>query len=175
MSPRPELPDYLQDGFILSYGPSEAGRFHTLAAITAISAALYAVYGLQVFLLIAVVAGCAAYFFFPFTEKRARLGANQYGLFIDGLGLLDWRSISEISLMQYTIRTIDMEELHIKLRTPVGGALLVDWRRLPVWRLLMRLPWTMGYDGVIRVQLQPFNPPAEQIHRAILRMWRFYR
>ena len=68
-----------------------------------------------------------------------------------------------------------MEELHIKLKQPVQSALLADWRRLRIWRLLMRLPWTMGYDNIVRINLQPFAPPADQIHRTIFRMWKFYR
>lgn len=175
MPPRQELPAYLQEGFILAYGRDEAGRFHALAAITAVAGAAYAVYGYDLVLGVALLAGCAAYYYFPFTEKRPRLGANQYGLFIDGLGLIAWRSIAEVSLVTYSIRTIDIEELQIKLRQPLGSALLVDWRRLAIWRLLMRLPWTMGHDNIIRVKLQPFAPPGEEIKAAIERMWRYYR
>ena len=104
-----------------------------------------------------------------------RLGANQYGLFIDGFGLLGWRAISDITLVTYSVRTLEMEELHIKLKQPVSSALLADWRRLPIWRLLMRLPWTMGYDNIVRINLQPFALPADEICRTIQRMWRFYR
>lgn len=175
MAPRPELPAYLKEGFVLSYGREEAGRFHALAAITAVAGAAYVAYGAEFLLAIAVLAGCAAYYFFPFTERRVRLGANQYGLFIDGLGLLDWRAIAEVNLINYSIRTIDIQELQIKLRVPMNSALLVDWRRLPIWRLLMRLPWSMGYDEIIRVKLQPFSTPGDQIHAAVKRLWRYYR
>jgi hypothetical protein len=68
-----------------------------------------------------------------------------------------------------------MEELHIKLKQPVNRALLVDWRRLPIWRLLMRLPWTMGYDNIVRINLQPFAAPPDEIIRTMQRMWRYYR
>lgn len=175
MPPRQELPVYLQEGFILAYGSEEAGRFHALAAITAVATAAYAVYGYDLVLAVALLSGCGAYYYFPFTEKRPRLGANQYGLFIDGLGLIAWRSIAEMDIVTSTIRTIDIEELQIKLREPLGNALLVDWRRLPIWRLLMRLPWTMGHDTIIRVKLQPFAPPGQEILDTMQRMWRYYR
>lgn len=175
MPPRHALPSYLQEGIILPYGGEEAGRFHALAAIAAVSTAVYVVYGYVFALAIALLTACGAYYFFPFTEKRPRLGANQYGLFIDGLGLIAWRSILDLSLVTYSIRTLEISELQIKLRQPLGSALLVDWRQLPLWRLMMRLPWTMGHDNIIRVKLQPFSPPPEEIHRSIERMWRYYR
>jgi hypothetical protein len=68
-----------------------------------------------------------------------------------------------------------MEELHIKLKQPLASALMADWRRLAIWRLLMRLPWAMTYDNIVRINLQPFAPPAEDITRTIERMWRYYR
>jgi hypothetical protein len=175
MARRPGLPDYLQQGFILPYSRSEAARFNALAAITAAAFAGWLNWGYQLLSITAILAGCCAYYFFPLTETRVRLGANQYGLFIDGFGLIAWRAIADVALVTYSVRTLDMEELQIKLQQPVNTALLADWRRLPVWRLLMRLPWTMGYDNIVRVNLQPFGKPAEEITRTIQRMWRYYR
>jgi hypothetical protein len=39
----------------------------------------------------------------------------------------------------------------------------------------MRLPWQMGYDNIVRINLQPFAPAAEEIAQTIQRMWKFYR
>jgi hypothetical protein len=175
MARRPGLPDYLQEGFILPYNKKEAARFHTLAAITAATFAAWLTWGYQLLSMTAILAGCSAYYLFPFTESRPRLGANQYGLFVDGFGLIAWRAIDDISLVTYSIRTLDMEEIHIKLKQPLNSALLVDWRRLPIWRLLMRLPWTMGYDNIVRIDLQTFAPPPDEIIRTMQRMWRYYR
>ena len=176
MARRPGLPAYLQEGFILPYNKKEAARFNALAAITAATLAAWLTWGYQLLSITAILAGCSAYYFYPFTEsRRPRLGANQYGLFVDGFGLIAWRAIDEISLVTYSIRTLDMEELHIKLKQPVHSALLVDWRRLPIWRLLQRLPWTMGYDNIVRINLQPFAAPPDEIVRTMQRMWRYYR
>jgi hypothetical protein len=175
MARRQELPAYLQQGFILPYRRSEAARFHVLAAITAATFAAWLTWGYQLLWITSLLACASAYYFFPFTEGRVRLGANQYGLFIDGFGLISWRAIGDVTLVTYSVRTLEMEELHIKLKQPVGAALLADWRKLPAWRLLMRLPWTMGYDNIVRMNLQPFGTPAEEIARTIQRMWRFYR
>jgi hypothetical protein len=175
MPRRPGLPEFLQEGFILPYSRSEAPRFHVLAAISAATLAAWLTWGYQLLSITAILAGCSAYYFFPFTERRPRLGANQYGLFVDGFGLIAWRAIGDITLVTYSVRTLEMEELHVKLNQPVGGALLADWRRLAIWRLLMRLPWTMGHDNIVRINLQPFAPPAEEVVRTMHRMWRFYR
>ena len=105
MAPRrPELPSYLQQGFILPYNRAEAARFHVLAAITAATFAAWLTWGYQLLSITAILAGCSAYYFFPFTESRVRLGANQYGLFIDGFGLISWRAISDISLVTYSVQ-----------------------------------------------------------------------
>ncbi len=176
MARRLELPAYLQEGFILPYNRADAARFHVLAGIAAASFAAWLNWGYQLLSVLAILSGCSAYYFFPFTERRRpRLGASQYGLFIDGFGLIAWRAIADISLVTYSVRTLEMEELHIKLARPVQSALLADWRRLPIWRLLMRLPWQMSHDGIVRINLQPFRPPADHIHRTIQRMWKFYR
>jgi hypothetical protein len=175
MPPRPGLPRYLQEGFILSYSKHEAARFHALAALAAVSFAAWMHWGYQLLSATAIIVFCCAYYFFPFTEKRPRLGTNQYGLFIDGFGLIAWRAIAELNLVTYSTRTLETEELQVKLAQPMSSALLVDWRRLPVWRLLMRLPWTMSHDNTVRINLQPFEPSAEEIHRVMQRMWRYYR
>jgi hypothetical protein len=39
----------------------------------------------------------------------------------------------------------------------------------------MRLPWCMDHSGVVLVNLEPFDQPADEIHRTFLRMWRYYR
>ena len=39
----------------------------------------------------------------------------------------------------------------------------------------MRLPWTMTYNNMIRITLDPFDKEPGEIHRTFLRMWRHYR
>ncbi len=172
---RPALPPYLQEGLVLSYAKREAARFHALAAITAVTFAASLTWPYEIFSVVALLSGCSAYYFFPLTEARVRLGASQYALFIDGFGLIDWRGIGDVSLATYSIRTLEVHELQIKLQHPLTSVLLTDWRRLPLWRLLMRLPWTMGYDNIVRVNLQPFGPPPLEVQTVISRMWRYYR
>src|SRR5712675_1209860 len=52
---------------------------------------------------------------------------------------------------------------------PLGTALVVDWRKKqPAYRLLMRLPWRMSHDRIVRVNLEPFDQPPDAIHRTFL-------
>lgn len=123
-----------------------------------------------------VAAASLAYYNFPLTESRkARLGANQYGVFIDGFGLVQWRAIDRIDLGVIAVRAMTLHELRIGLKQPLGRALIADWRRVPWWRMLMRLPWKMTGDNVVAVKLDPFDQEPEAIHRTLQRMWRYYR
>src|SRR5262249_13949964 len=132
--------------------------------------------GYQTPLVIGIITACTAYYFYPLIErKKPRIGGGQYGVFIDGFGLISWRAISDIQLVTYATRFSQEHELHFRLPVPLDRALLADWRGLPVWRLLMKLPWTMGYDNIVRIHLAPFAPPPEDIHRQFERLWRHYR
>lgn len=166
---------YFRDGFSLPYS-SEAGdlRFNVMAIIAVISLGLFAWFGYSALLVIGVAAGCTAYYFYPLLEKKPRIGANQYGVFIDGFGVIAWRAIGQISRATYVSRLEEYNELHFKLTQPLESALLTDWRHMPVWRLLMKLPWSMTYDNVVRIKLEPFAPQPDEIVRTFQRMQKFY-
>lgn len=125
---------------------------------------------------VGLVPAACAYYNFPLLEAgRPRLGANQYGVFIDGFGIIHWRAIDRIELVPIAVRVMTVHELHIALKLPLGSALIADWRKMPFYRLAMRLPWTMTYNNMIRITVDPFDKPPDEIHRTLLRMWRHYR
>ncbi len=164
-------------GYTVRYG-HEKGQFRVfvLSAI-GIAFTVSALYmGSILLLAIGIAALGTAYYFFPLIESdRPRLGANQYGVFIEGLGLIGWRSIGKIDMVHIAVRTMMTHELQIKLTQPLSQALLVDWRGMPIYRLLMRLPWIMSHDNTIRVNLEPFADPPDEIERTLKRMQRHYR
>ena len=124
----------------------------------------------------AVAAAAFTYYNIPLLETgRPTIGANQYGIFVQAFGLIRWRAIERIDLVEIAERAMTVRELQIMLNAPLGSALVADWRKQPVYRLLMRLPWCMDHSGVVRVNLEPFDQPADGIHRTFLRMWRYYR
>ena len=92
-------------------------------------------------LALAVTAAAFTYYNIPLLETgRPTIGANQYGIFIQAFGLIRWRAIEGIHLVQIAERAMTVHELRIVLNAPLGSALVADWRKQPIYRLLMRLP-----------------------------------
>ncbi|MBV9565610.1 MAG: hypothetical protein JOY90_34935 [Bradyrhizobium sp.] len=117
------------------------------------------------------------YYNIPLLETgRPTIGANQYGIFLQAFGLIRWRAIERIDVVEIAERAMTVHELQIVLNAPLRSALVVDWRRnRPRWRRWMRLPWRMSHENMVRVNLEPFDQPPDEIHRTFLRMWRYYR
>jgi len=106
-----------------------AAMFFTAAWIT----------GAAYWLALAVTAAAFTYYNIPLLETgRPTIGANQYGIFIQAFGLIRWRAIDRIDLVEIAERAMTVHELQISLSVPLGSALVVDWRKQPAYRLLMR-------------------------------------
>jgi hypothetical protein len=177
MQAEAKVPDFIERSFHLPYGP-DAGdfRFNVMAILTVLAAVLFFATGYNTLVVVGAATGCTAYYFWPLVDKKTpRIGGGQYGVFIDGFGLISWRAISDVQLITYATRFNEEHELQFRLRASLDRALLADWRALPVWRLLMKLPWTMTHENVVRIALAPFAPPPEDIHREFERLWKYYR
>lgn len=125
---------------------------------------------------LSLVAFGYVYHNYPLLETgKPRIGASQYGIFADGLGIISWRSIKGIDLVQVEIRGSGSHELRVTLQDPLERALLADWRKRPLHRFLMRLPWSIAGEDIVRIPLDVFDRPADDIHRTFVRMLTFYR
>ncbi len=164
-------------GFSVTYNRDEIQfPVYVIAILAAVLLAAAWVTGQTVWLVLGVIASGIAYYNFPLLETgRPTLGANQYGIFIQGFGLIRWRAIDRIAVVEIAERANTIHELQIGLNMLLSNALVVDWRKLPFWRSLMRLPWSMGQSNVVRINLEPFNQPPEEIERTLVRLWRYYR
>jgi len=164
-------------GYTVAYARDEAGFPVYVAgfgAVMLLTAGL--VKANPIFFGLGAVALGFTYYNYPLTETgRPRMGANQYGVFIEGFGIIAWRAVDKIDLVQIAVRAVTLTELQITLKVPLSRALIADWRRMPVYRQLMRLPWSMGYNNMIRVTLDAFDKEPDDIHRTFQRMWRYYR
>lgn len=164
-------------GYSVTYSRSEIQFPVYVVALLAAAflAAAFVTHYITWWVLGLVTAGIA-YYNYPLLEtRRPTLGANQYGVFIQGFGLIRWRAIDKIEMVEIAERANIVHELHITLNMLLSQALVIDWRKQPFWRSLMRLPWSMGVGNVIRVTIDPFNDDPGEIHRTLTRMWRFYR
>ena len=164
-------------GYSVAYGREETEfPVYLLALLSAALLAAAWVSGSTLWLALGVAAAGATYYNFPLLEKgRPTLGANEYGIFIQGFGLIRWRAIDGIELVAIAERAEINHELQIALNMTLTSALVVDWRKQPFYRSLMRIPWSMAHSNVIRINIDPFDHPPDEIHRTLMRMWRHYR
>ena len=164
-------------GYTVGYGRGEtAFPVYLTGFLAAALIAGWSAIGSLTMLALAAACLAFAYYNFPLTEAgRPCLGANQYGIFIEGFGLIRWRAIRSIELIAIAIRADTLNEVQIGLAQPLASALIADWRLVPWWRRGMRLVWRMGPDNVVRLKVDPLERSPDDIHRTLLRMWRFYR
>jgi hypothetical protein len=149
---------------------------YALAAAAAILIAMAFITGKPLWLALGAAAAGVTYYNLPLIETgRPTIGANQYGVFIQALGLIRWRAIERIELVPFYQRTMTFHELQIVLGAPLANALVADWRRQPFYRSLMRPPWRMRGSNVIRINVEPFDQPPDAIHRTLVRMSHYYR
>ncbi len=122
-----------------------------------------------------VAAAAYAYYNLPLVETgRPRLGAGQYGIFLEGLGLVPWRAVTAIETVTTYVHGASGSELHIALKRPVSEVLLADWRKRPLARKLMRRPWSLKSPSTIRIPLDILDRPADEITANLTRMWTYY-
>ncbi len=177
MSDRAKSTEPTMTGYTVAYGRDEAPfPVFAASAIAAILLTAGVFKGNFIFLGLGSVAFGFAYYNLPLAEVgRPRIGANQYGAFIEGFGLIAWRHIDSIELVQIAVRAVTLNELQIRLKVPLSRALIADWRRMPLYRQLMRMPWSMAHNNTVRITLDAFDKQPEEIHHTFQRMWRYYR
>ena len=164
-------------GYTVGYGRDE-NQFpvYVTAFVGCVLIAAAIAYSMTILFALGAVSVAFAVYNFPLLEHgRVRLGANQYGLFIEGFGLIAWRAVDRVELVTIAQRAMTVNELQIGLKMPLAKALLADWRKVPPHRMIMRLPWSLTHDNIVHVTLDPFDKEPEEIHRTMQRMWRHYR
>ncbi len=164
-------------GYSVSYGKEDSEfPVYAMAALAAGCLAAGWFTALTIWFALGIIATGFTYYNLPLLEtKRPVMGANQYGVFVQSFGLIRWRAIDKIDLVAIAERMATVHELQIGLNDPVTSALVADWRKQPFYRSLMRLPWAMTHDNKVRVRLDQFGTPPEEIHRTLMRMWRYFR
>jgi hypothetical protein len=128
--------------------------------------------GSAVLMFLGLFPGCFAFHNFPLLETgKTRLAANQDSLFIDGLGRIGWRFVKSISLAEIVVRGSAYSEADIALDAPLATALVDDGRNMKFYRRLMRKPFYLKSSRIIRVPLEIFDRPPEDIVASLSRIW----
>ena len=87
-------------------------------------------------------------FNYPLLETgRTRLAASRYGLFVEGLGVLNWQAVERLDLIPVVVRAISYRELE-----------------------LMRQPASVTSRNTIRIPLEIFDCPARDIYESFVRV-----
>jgi len=122
-----QVPEFIERGYHLPYG-RDAGdfRFNVMAILTVLAFGMFFATGYDALLVVGAATGCVTYYFYPLKERKPRIGAGQYGIFIDGFGLIAWRAIGDIQLVTFATRFSETDELQIRLKTSLDQALLAD-------------------------------------------------
>jgi len=148
-------------------------------AMTAFAVALIAagiVKGVPILAIVGLLPAAVAFYHLPLIERdKPRIGSGEYGLFIEGLGLISWRAVDSIETLELIERGGTVHDLVINLKQPIPDALLADWRSRPLLRRAMRLPWHLESKTEIRIPLDVLDKPAGEIKDNFVRMWRFNR
>lgn len=164
-------------GYLVAYEQEELHfPVYILALIAVAFIAAGVVKQIPILTALAIVPLTGFFYNLPLLETgRWRLGASQYGFLLEGMGLIDWRAIDGIDLAGRDDRGAVNMELHVELKVPIGQALILDWRRRSFLRSLMRLPWSWAAPRTLRIPLDIMDKPADEIHKTVQQMWRFYR
>lgn len=164
-------------GYTIGYDQEEV--HFPIYAMTALAVAFFlaAIFkGIPILAAVGLLPAAVAYYNLPLLESgRPRIGSGQYGLFVEGLGLISWRAVESIDTLEMVERTGTSLDLIIGLKKPIPEALLADWRSRPLLRRPMRLPWRQASKTEIRIPLDVLDRPAAEIKETFVRMWRFNR
>ncbi len=112
---------------------------------------------------------------YPFIDNRPQLAANETGLYLDRLGVLRWSAIADLSLYKTAVRTMEFNQLHIKLKGPVEDC-LVQREPRSVLRGAMRKNWRLkqarSSAPVLDVDLHLLACAPETLLQRTRQFWR---
>lgn len=163
------------DGFTVAYEQDEL-QFPVWVLLVLTAMLFYASLSQRsaVLMLLGLFPGCFAFYNFPLLEiGKTRLAANQDTLFVEGLGLVAWRFIESINLAEVVVRGSVYKEADIAIAVPLATALLQDARNARLPRRLMRKPYYLKSGPTLRVPLDIFDRPPDDIVSALTRIWTY--
>lgn len=135
--------------------------------VAALGVLAYVVQGTPVYLLMCPIGLALSAYYYPLIEKGVvRLGADQRGLFFEGLGIVPWDAIKAVHHQQRALRTLRLHTLFVEL-TGAPNDVVTDPSPLPAWKRFMAKAWK-GHGTVITAELHPLaKDPVELVDRLL--------
>lgn len=139
--------------------------------IGALAAGYGLVFGIDGYFIVTAVCLASAWYYSPYLDtKNAQLGADSRGIYVGGLGLIDWAAIENVSLIRQAVRRVERAAVHITLNRPLDQSLLVA-DKAPWWANLKVRNWSFSRDGVVKVRLEQFKATSNEIEADLMPFW----
>jgi hypothetical protein len=119
------------------------------------------------FLVVTAAGLVATFHFYPLVEAgRPQLGANDDGLFIEGIGFIDWAEIAELELFRTSVRSIMMTNLIVTLARPLGDA-VIKREKQEWWRVLTTRCYKPTAPQQLLIPLHPLQGEPDEIFKRL--------
>ncbi len=112
---------------------------------------------------ISVLALMMSFYYFPLIEKgQPQLGANADGLFVRGIGFIDWAEIAQLEVFKSAVRSIRLSTLIVHLRRPLDDVVAKP-EKAPWWRSLMARPYRRKGEDRLEIALHPLQGVPDEV------------
>ena len=167
-SPGPEAgPEPAPRSFAVGYNPS-GGEIYVYggASLVVIGCIITAVQGHPAALLLSLVGLGSTFYYRPLMEaRRAQLGASMQGLYVERIGVIGWRAIADIDMVETYIRTMRFTRLVVTLSMPLDKA-VVQPEVTATWRRYTSKNWTLK-GNVLEIKLDTLRADPEVVLRRV--------
>lgn len=167
-SPGPEAgPEPAPRSFAVGYNPS-GGEIYVYggASLVVIGCIITAVQGHPAALLLSLVGLGSTFYYRPLMEaRRAQLGASMQGLYVERIGVIGWRAIADIDMVETYIRTMRFTKLVVTLSMPLDKA-VVQPEIVTPWRRYTSRNWSLKGDR-LEIKLDTLRADPEVVLRRV--------
>lgn len=148
---------------------SGAGDMMVYGGVVVVALGVLATFvqGNPVFLTMCPIGLAVSAYFYPLIEKGVvRIGADNRGLFFEGLGILPWQAIKAVHHQQRALRTLRLHTLYVELNGAPADV-VIEPSPAPVWKQFMAKAWK-SHGTVITAELHPLaKDPVELVNRLL--------
>lgn len=160
-------PEPVPQAFTVGYNPS-GGEIYIYggAALVVIGCIVTVVQGHPAGLLLSLVGLGSTIYYRPLMEpRRPQLGASMQGLYVERIGVIGWRAIADIDMVETYIRTMRFNKLVVTLSMPLDKA-TVQPETVTSWRRYTSRNWTLKGNR-LEIKLDTLKADPEVVLRRV--------